>query len=89
MRDRYAVGQIVLELADKCADADTKGALQAGVAKCAEGAAPWITLKALKDALAPRKTQPLGGIFDLTIETPRAAFEGPMLSDNGLIHWSS
>lgn len=86
VRDRYAVGQIVLELADKCDDADTKATLLAGVAKCSEGAAPWITLKPLKDALAPRKTQPLGGTFELTIETARAAFEGQMLSDNGLFH---
>ncbi|MFX4978934.1 hypothetical protein ABTC37_19885, partial [Acinetobacter baumannii] len=75
-----------LELADKCDDADTKATLLAGVAKCSEGAAPWITLKPLKDALAPRKTQPLGGTFELTIETARAAFEGQMLSDNGLFH---
>jgi len=72
--------------ANRCAGANTKGALQAGVAKCSEGAAPWITLKPLKKALAPRKTQQLGGSFDLTIETPRTTFEGQMLPDNGLFH---
>ncbi len=86
VRDRYAVGQIVLELADKCPDAEMKGALQEGVAKCGEGAAPWITLKPLNEALAPRKKQPFGGHFDLTIETTRAAFQGQMLSDNGVFH---
>jgi len=86
VRDRFAVGQIALELADRCQDADTKAALLLGIAKSGEGAAPWLTLKILRDALAPQRVQPPIPSFNLTIETQRTAFEGPMLSDNGLFH---
>ena len=86
VRDRFAVGQIAIELADKCVDSETKAILLAGVSKCAAGAAPWLTLKPLKEALAPQKPLPILPILNLRIETPRAAFEGAVLSDNGLFH---
>jgi hypothetical protein len=57
-----------------------------GVAKCAEGAAPWLTLKGLKDAISFRRPKPAAARLELTIETPRAGFEGMMLSDNGVFH---
>lgn len=86
IRDRFAVSQIALELADKCPDGDTKALILVGVAKTGEGAAAWLTLKPLKDALAPQKAPPPVPSFDLTIETPRASFEGTMLPDNGVFH---
>jgi serine/threonine protein kinase len=86
VRDRFAVGQISLEFADRCSDPETKAVLLLGVAKSAEGAAPWLTLKSLRDALAPQKAQPPAPIFNLTIETPRTSFEGQLLADNGLFH---
>jgi serine/threonine protein kinase len=86
VRDRFAVGQIVAELADRCQDQETKAAVLLSVSKCGEGAAPWLTLKALKDALAPRKAQPPIPSFELSIETPRADFEGTLLPDNGVYH---
>ena len=72
VRDRFAVGQIAAELADRCQDQETKAAVLLGVSKCGEGTAPSLTLKALKDALAPRKAQPPIPSFELSIETPRA-----------------
>src|SRR5258708_5596895 len=86
IRDRYAVCQIVLELADRCPDPETKAVSLLGVAKSGEGAAPWLTLKSLKDAVAPQKPQPPTPVFDLTIETARTSFEGRLLADNGLFH---
>ena len=86
IRDRYAVCQIALELADRCPDPETKAVLLFGVAKSGEGAAPWLTLKSLKDALAPQNPQPPTPVFDLTIETARTSFEGKLLADNGLFH---
>jgi serine/threonine protein kinase len=86
VRDRFAVGQIALELADRCDDDETKALLLLGVAKCAEGAAPWLTLKGLKDAISFRRPKPAAARLELTIETPRAGFEGMMLSDNGVFH---
>ena len=86
VRDRYAVGQLSLELADRCLDPETKAVLLLGVAKISEGAAPWLTLKSLKDALLPQKAKPPAPIFNLTIETPRTPFEGQLLADNGHFH---
>ncbi|ACF00798.1 ATPase [Rhodopseudomonas sp. AAP120] len=85
-RDRYAVGQIALELAEACTDAETKALLRLGAGKCAEGAAPWLTLKALKDAVVFRRVAPTKIKLDIEIETPRTTFEGAMLSDNGVFH---
>jgi serine/threonine protein kinase len=86
VRDRFAVSQIVVELADRCPDDEMKAILLAGAAKCGEGATAWLTLKPLKDAVAPRKAQPPAPTFTLTIGTPRPAFEGSVLADNGLFH---
>lgn len=86
VRDRFAVGQIALELAERCTDGETKALLLLGTAKCAEGAAPWLTLKSLKDAISMRRPKPAAVKLELTIETPRAGFEGMMLSDNGVFH---
>jgi serine/threonine protein kinase len=86
VRDRYAVGQIATDIADRCDDAETKALLLVGVSKCGQGAAPWLTLKALRDALSQQKSRPVLPSFNLAIETPRAAFEGDMLSDNGVFH---
>lgn len=86
VRDRFAVGQIAVELADRCADDETKALLLLGAGKCAEGAAPWLTLKGLKDAISMRRPRPAAVRLELTIETPRAGFEGMMLSDNGVFH---
>ncbi|MBR1281316.1 AAA family ATPase [Bradyrhizobium sp. AUGA SZCCT0177] len=85
-RDRYAVGQIATELAEVCSNDETKALFMLGVAKCAEGAAPWLTLKGLKETIAFRHRPPPTARLELEIETPRAAFEGPMLSDNGVFH---
>ena len=86
VRDQFAVCQIAIELADRCTDGELKTLLLAGAAKCGEGAAAWLTLKPLKDAVSPRRLQPPVKTFDLTIETRRAAFEGTVLPDNGLFH---
>lgn len=86
VRDRYAVGQIAVELADRCGNDETKALLLIGVAKCGDGAAPWLTLKSLKEAISLRQPKPAIATLDLVIETPRASFEGKMLSDNGVFH---
>jgi serine/threonine protein kinase len=85
-RDRFAVGQIATELAEVCSDEETKALFMLGVAKCGQGAAPWLTLKGLKETIAFRRRPPPTARLELEIETPRAGFEGPMLSDNGVFH---
>lgn len=85
-RDRYAIGQIALELAEVCTDEETKALILLGVSKCAEGAAPWLTLKALKDTIVFRRRSPTKVKLEVEIETPRTGFEGAMLSDNGVFH---
>ena len=84
--DPLRIHEIAAELADRCGDDETKALLLLGVAKCAEGAAPWLTLKDLKDAISLRRPKPAAARLELTIETPRVGFEGMMLSDNGVFH---
>ncbi|MCC8967405.1 AAA family ATPase, partial [Bradyrhizobium sp. Pear76] len=85
-RDRFAVGQIATELAEVCSDEETRALFALGVSKCAEGAAPWLTLKHLKETIAFRRRRPPNARLELEIEMQRVGFEGAMLSDNGVFH---
>ncbi|QPF90857.1 AAA domain-containing protein [Bradyrhizobium commune] len=86
IRDRFAVGQITAELAEVCRDEETKTLFALGVSKSAEGAAPWLTLKTLKDTIAMRRRRPANARLELEVEMQRVGFEGRMLSDNGVFH---
>lgn len=85
-RDRFAVGQIASELAEACSDEETKALFALGISKCAEGAAPWLSLKSLKETIVFRRRRPPNARLELEVEMQRVGFEGAMLSDNGVFH---
>lgn len=85
VRDRFAVCEISKELAGRF-DADTAEPILSGAQKCGEGDSPWLTLKALKDGLAPKARPQAAEPVRLTIEMRRTPFEGDLLPDNGRFH---
>lgn len=88
LRDRYAVGQIAIELIDAWhqsgkQDAGLQQRMAEAVLKSNDDSDYWSTLQPLREALSEVRSTGDGGGLDLSIEFRDPRFPGEMLADNG------
>ena len=89
IRDRFAVGQIAIELSRRWPDSPAAVGIQAAVERCGSGDEPWATIKPLREALAAKADggdREEAGTFDLAVDVRSPPFEGALLADNDHFH---